>query len=301
MRFFEKPCILYKDVVILEKRIWPMWKKSLWMGLLSAIFVAASVLLLLQLNGTHREVNQSATPTIFIHGYRGTDRSLHGMIRRFDQKYDWATDALTVKVSPTGDISVKGTYNGKQADNPLINIVFADNRATVTQQSLWTKKVMRYLEDHYDVTKFNAVGHSMGGGAWVSYLASYANNPDYPEVEKIVFLAVPFYPEEYVNGDQEVDLQNASAIHTKFAKQMEQKLKTTTRIMIIGGNLEDGSNSDGEVKIDSVMYGKKLFANQYVEAHTLTGPTAKHSNMHELPVVDEYVAKFLWGFKESTK
>ncbi|WP_430534104.1 alpha/beta fold hydrolase [Listeria rocourtiae] len=277
-----------------------MWKKSLWMGLLSAIFVVAAILLLIQLNGAHREVSQSATPTIFIHGYRGTDRSLHGMIRRFDQQYDWATDALTVKVSPTGDISVKGSYDEKRADNPLINVVFADNRATVTQQSLWTKKVMRYLQDHYNVTKFNAVGHSMGGGAWVSYLASYANKPDYPEVQKIVFLAVPFYPEEYVNGDQEVDLINANAIHTKFAKQMEQRLKSTTEIMIIGGNLEDGSNSDGEVKIDSVMYGKELFKNQYVEAHTLTGPTAKHSNMHELPVVDQYVAKFLWGFKEST-
>ncbi|MBC1473536.1 alpha/beta hydrolase [Listeria grandensis] len=277
-----------------------MWKKSLWMGLLSAIFVAGSIFVLLQLNGTHQKVNQSTTPTIFIHGYRGTDRSLHGMIRRFDQKYDWATDALTVKVSPTGDISVKGTYS-KKADNPLINIVFADNRATVTQQSLWTKKVMRYLEDTYDIKKFNAVGHSMGGGAWVSYLSSYANNPDYPEVQKIVFLAVPFYPEEYVNGDQEVDLENANAIHTKFAKQMEKRLKTTTEIMIIGGNLEDGSNSDGEVKIDSVMYGQKLFSNQYVEAHTLTGPTAKHSNMHELPVVDNYVAKFLWGFKGSVK
>lgn len=68
--------------------------------------------------------------------------------------------------------------------------------------------------------------------------------------------------------------------------------------MIIGGNLEDGTNSDGEVKIDSVMYGKELFTNQYVETHTLTGPTATHSNMHESPVVDNYVAKFLWGFKE---
>ncbi|MBC1434591.1 alpha/beta fold hydrolase [Paenilisteria rocourtiae] len=277
-----------------------MWKKSLWMGLLSAIFVAVAILLLIQLKGAHHEVNQSATPTIFIHGYRGTDRSLHGMIRRFDQQYNWATDALTVKVSPTGDISVKGSYDGKQADNPLINVIFADNRATVTQQSLWTKKVMRYLQDHYNVTKFNAVGHSMGGGAWVSYLASYANKPDYPEVQKIVFLAVPFYPEEYVNGDQEVDLINANAIHAKFAKQMEQRLKSTTEIMIIGGNLEDGSNSDGEVNIDSVMYGKELFKNQYVEAHILTGPTAKHSNMHELPLVDQYVAKFLWGFKEST-
>ncbi|MBC2239112.1 alpha/beta fold hydrolase [Listeria booriae] len=274
-----------------------MWKKSLWMGFLSAIFVAASVLILIQLHGTYPKVNQGATPTIFIHGYRGTDRSLHGMIRRFDQKYDWATDALTVKVSPTGDISVKGTYPNDK-DNPLINVVFADNRATVTQQSLWTKKVLRYLQDTYKVTKFNAVGHSMGGGAWVSYLASYANKPNYPEVQKIVFLAVPFYPEEYVNGDQEVDLDNASMIHTKFAKQMEDRLTSSTQILIIGGNLEDGSNSDGEVKIDSVMYGKKLFTNQEVETLTLTGPTAKHSNMHELPVVDNYVAKFLWGFKE---
>lgn len=32
---------------------------------------------------------------------------------------------------------------------------------------------MSYLQQNYAIKKFNAVGHSMGGGAWVSYLASY--------------------------------------------------------------------------------------------------------------------------------
>lgn len=48
------------------------------------------------------------------------------MIRRFDQKYDWGTESLTVNVSPDGEISTTGTYNKKEK-NPLINIVFEDN------------------------------------------------------------------------------------------------------------------------------------------------------------------------------
>ncbi|WP_099223296.1 alpha/beta fold hydrolase [Listeria costaricensis] len=273
-----------------------MLKRLIFAGLVPLLCVVGAIYCIFQMEPQVKAVSSSNIPTIFIHGYRGTDRSLHGMIRRFDQKYDWGTDALKVSVSPTGEISTTGSYS-KTAKNPLINIVFEDNRATITQQSMWTKKVMLYLQDHYDIRQFNAVGHSMGGGAWVAYLASYEKNPDYPQVNKIVFLAVPFYPEEYVNGDEEVDIKNANEVHAKFASQMSKNLPENVKILIIGGNLDDGSDSDGEVKIDSVLYGKKLFTKQEVETHVIHGPEATHSNMHELTAVDKYVGPFLFGQK----
>ncbi|MBC1717396.1 alpha/beta hydrolase [Listeria welshimeri] len=258
--------------------------------------LVGAIFILFTINTTYPKAANDSIPTIFIHGYRGTDRSLHGMIRRFDQKYDWATESLTVNVSPDGDISTTGTYN-KNEKNPLINIVFEDNRATLSQQSMWTKKVMSYLQKNYNIKKFNAVGHSMGGGAWVAYLASYEKNKSYPQVNKIVFLAVPFYPEEYVNGDQQVDIKNANNVHAKFADKMAKVLPKNTEIMIVGGNLEDGSNSDGEVKLDSVLYGQKLFAHQKVVTHVIKGSKATHSSMHESALVDKYVGQFLWGQK----
>lgn len=48
-------------------------------------------------------------------------------------------------------------------------------------------------------------------------------------------------------------------MYVKFVEKMVKVLFNNIEIMIIGGNLEDGLNSDGEVKLDSVLYGEKLF------------------------------------------
>lgn len=76
--------------------------------------LVGAIFILLTINTTYPKAANESIPTIFIHGYRGTDRSLHGMIRRFDQKYDWGTESLTVNVSPDGKISTTGTYNKKK-------------------------------------------------------------------------------------------------------------------------------------------------------------------------------------------
>lgn len=76
--------------------------------------LVGAIFILLTINTTYPKAANDSIPTIFIHGYRGTDRSLHGMIRRFDQKYHWGTESLTVNVSPDGKISTTGTYNKKE-------------------------------------------------------------------------------------------------------------------------------------------------------------------------------------------
>ncbi|EUJ27579.1 hypothetical protein LMUR_08574 [Listeria grayi FSL F6-1183] len=89
---------------------------------------------------------------MFIHGYAGNDRSFHGMIRRFSEKYHWGTESLHIRVDTSGKLHTQGSYP-TDAKNPLINIVFDDNRASIAQQSAWTKKAMRYLKKHYAIKK----------------------------------------------------------------------------------------------------------------------------------------------------
>lgn len=101
--------------------------------------LVGAIFILLTINTSYPKAANDSIPTIFIHGYRGTDRSLHGMIRRLDQKYDWGTETLTVNVSPDGNISTTGTYD-KSAKNPLINIVFEDNRALCLNNRCGQKK-----------------------------------------------------------------------------------------------------------------------------------------------------------------
>ncbi|MBC1420128.1 alpha/beta hydrolase [Listeria fleischmannii] len=271
-----------------------MIKRILLAYLVPILCVGGAIFSLIALNPTRPEAVNTKIPTIFIHGYHGTDRSLHGMIRRFDQKYHVATDSMIVHVSKIGEISTEGEYN-PNAKNPLINVVFDNNRATITQQAMWMKKVMSYLQKHEDITKFNAVAHSMGGGVWEAYLASYSKDPAYPSINKIVFLAVPLYPEEYINGDEQVDIRNEQEVHANFAERMAKVLPKNIPVLIIAGDLNDGTKSDGEVKVDSVLYGKKLFQSQKVETHVIKGPEASHSNMHELPAVDHYIIPFLFG------
>ncbi|WP_088809108.1 MULTISPECIES: alpha/beta hydrolase [Listeria] len=271
-----------------------MMKRIFLAYLVPILCVVGAIFSLIQLNPVRPEAVSTGVPTIFIHGYHGTDRSLHGMIRRFDQKYHVATDAMIVHVSKIGEISTEGEYNSS-AKNPLINVVFDNNRATITQQAMWMKKVMAYLQKHQHITKFNAVAHSMGGGVWEAYLASYSKDPNYPTINKVVFLAVPLYPEEYINGDEQVDIRNEEKVHSNFAARMAKVLPENIPILIIAGNIEDGTNSDGEVKVDSVLYGKTLFKNQKVTTHVIEEPDATHSNMHELPAVDKQVIPFLFG------
>ncbi|WP_167629753.1 alpha/beta hydrolase [Listeria valentina] len=277
-----------------------MFKRILFAGILPCLCVVIALFALTQLNDSHEEMENQQIPSVFIHGYKGTDRSLHGMIRRFDQKYHWGTDSLVIRVSASGKITESGHYR-KSAKNPLINVVFENNRASLTQQALWTKKVMLFLKQQHGIMKFNAIGHSMGGGAFISYLAAYEKNENYPQVNKIVFLGVPFYPEEYINGEESVTLKNAPMIHTKFAKKMAKILPKDIQIMIVGGDILDGTvsdggtASDGVVSLSSVLYGKQLFTEQPLKVHIVKGREATHTNLHELPQIDAYIGHFLFS------
>lgn len=128
-----------------------MFKRILFVGIIPILCIIVALFSLSQFNSSYENVKNESIPSIFIHGYNGTDRSLHGMIRRFDQKYHFGTDTLVIRVSRSGEISTSGSYD-KIAKNPLINVVFENNSATITQQALWTKKsydlFKRALSDH---------------------------------------------------------------------------------------------------------------------------------------------------------
>lgn len=76
---------------------------------------------------------------------------------------------------------------------------------------------------------------------------------------------------------------------------MAKILPKDIQIMIIGGDLLDGTASDGVVSLASVLYGKQLFTEQPLEVHILKGKQATHTNLHELPQIDDYIGHFLFS------
>lgn len=123
-----------------------MLKRFSFTILIPLLLVGASAFILIKMQPAPLKVTNRHIPTVFIHGYAGNDRSFHGMIRRFSEKYHWGTESLHIRVDTSGKLHTQGSYP-TDAKNPLINIVFDDNRASIAQQSAWTKKAMRYLKN----------------------------------------------------------------------------------------------------------------------------------------------------------
>lgn len=244
--------------------------------------------------------NQTAVPTLFIHGYEGTEGSFKGMLSRFEAS-SWGKKVLTVTVQTDGSVSETGDWQN-QLDNPLIQVLFADNKNNEWNQADWIKAVLSYLNEMHQIDEVNLVGHSMGGVSSFRYLITYGNDNSLPMVNKFVAIGAPF--NDFVSGNEEQSLdtlnQNgplvASERYSEFTAGIQDYPKAAKMLNIVG-DLQDGSDGDGEVPIRSgLAIGYLMQANgiDYRE-EIITGPQAQHSQLHENTQVDKLVADFLWG------
>lgn len=244
--------------------------------------------------------NQTAVPTLFIHGYGGTAGSFNGMLSRFEEN-SWGKNELTLTVQPDGIISEIGEWKN-ESNNPMIQVLFADNKNNEWNQAEWIKDVLTYLKTVYQINEVNLVGHSMGGVSSFRYLVTYRNDKTLPIVNNFVAIGAPF--NDFVSGNEEQLLnelnQNGPLVtserYSDFTTRIKQYPRMTKMLNIIG-DLQDGSEGDGTVSMRSgLSIGYLMQTNELnYREEIVTGSQASHSQLHENTQVDELVADFIWS------
>lgn len=250
---------------------------------------------------TKEKETQSTTPTLFFHGYSGTVNSFKGMIQRLESSESGKKE-LTLTVDVNGNVQAEGELS-KEADNPMIQVLFVDNKNNEWNQTEWIKDCLSYLQQTYGINQVNLVGHSMGGVSGLRYLATYGQDQTLPKVDKFVAIAAPFNDFEENNGQSISDeLANGPAIASSRYQDYQRligNVPTTTQILLIAGQVSETDLSDGTVPLSSALavYALLKQHGNQVEEKVITGENVTHSMLHENKEVDAFTRQFLWNMK----
>lgn len=239
-------------------------------------------------------------PTLYIHGYGGSANSTNAMIAA-DERSGKATKVLTATVSSTGDVTYAGKWQESEK-NPIIQVVFKRSDAQIPEEGKWIGKIADYLQKTYKIKDINIVAHSMGGSAAV-YWAESVRTKSSPKLDKFVPIAVPINGVLGMNEEANKNtlLKNEEP-KTKSANYQSyyanrKKFPSNTKVFVIYGDIDDGSNSDTAVSIVSARSMDYLLKDQVSSYKELkiTGPDAQHSKLHSNAKVDKAAIQFLWG------
>ncbi|MCI2171689.1 alpha/beta fold hydrolase [Schleiferilactobacillus perolens] len=254
-----------------KKRRWP--KVVGWLaGVTGILAVSGTLWWQNQLNVLrHLKVPQERVATVFIPGYNSNSWTFSPMIQRFD-RYGIATDAMTIQVASNGRLTVTQKARLNQR-NPLINIIFADARNPEKQIGQLDTIMTRLYQD-YGIHQVNLVGHSMGGFLAFRYL-THRQAGKQPAVKRFVNIASGGARDDSDFADTPRDLQ----------------------VLAIGGDIWN-MNSDWQVSLASVQHFvrqvKPLAASAKLSVIHGSPLTAYHSALHQNPVVDQQIARFLF-------
>lgn len=244
------------------------------------------------------ELIKSVQPTLFLHGYQGTENSLKNMMTDFE-KQGIAQRSRVIRVSASGEVREEET--GALKDNPMIQVLFEDNQNNEWNQAEWIANVLRYLKEHGGVSQVKLVGHSMGGVSSLRYLTAYGQDLDLPQVTKVVTLGAPFNEFiELAEGETVDSVVNEGPVtfSERFAEYQQNiaNVPQTTQFLLIAGDLDDGTSSDGMVPTESAVAVAQLLRGNgnSVARNVYHGAKAQHSQLHENQEVDKEVADFLW-------
>lgn len=249
---------------------------------------------------SHVAASPAIVPTLFLHGYKGSERSFSTMLERMDQQ-QWGTKTLVCFVNKKGRVSFKGSIP-ENVENPFIQVIFENNRAKLSDQTKWLQEVMKQLKDRYHIQEINLVGHSMGGLALTNYLQTTVDKDLYPKALKLVTIGSPFGGidrEDYFNvnyGDALIDLHPNSAALQQLLKN-KSAFPSDVSVLSIAGVMNNPLAGDGLVSLESALFNQYLVNRDQYTENVITDLAATHSGLHEMESVDQLIAEFLWGNK----
>ncbi|KRK97726.1 hypothetical protein FD04_GL000695 [Secundilactobacillus odoratitofui DSM 19909 = JCM 15043] len=294
------------------------WLISALIGFFIILILVGSAAVIRQRRAAYLKANYqfNSTPTIFVHGWTGGQKSEVKMVQAAESSHI-ATHKMTIRVRTNGTLKIHGHLT-KHMKNPIVEVIFNNNRAGEIQDAMWLKTIMRRLKTTYHIKNYNAVGHSMGAYAWTYYNLLVGNNKAYPTLQKAVLIAGPY--DGIINNhklnqpttpplsrlwDDGPNLMQSAAngkpsiIRPEFKKlwRLRNNFPAQAHVLNIYGNLQDGSHSDGVITMPSARSLGYLLKNRVAsyQEYQVQGPTAQHSKLHENnPFVDDALIDYLW-------
>lgn len=245
----------------------------------------------------------SDVPTLFLHGFGGDADSMKPMIKSITAaKLGTETEIIHVRANDT--LATSGTLTAKN-NNPLINVVFDDStNGNPAHNATVLRAIIEKLHHQYHFKQFNVVAHSMGNSTLAEYLLANANDPDLPTLNK--YVAIASISNSFIGGNS----GNTKASESPLLKTGEPTIKSTmfthleklhttfpqaAHVLNIFGNLDNGSNSDGRVPINSAQSLKYLTSpGASYQQHEYHGAAAQHSKLKRNPQVEKAVMRFLF-------
>ncbi|MCD2255541.1 alpha/beta hydrolase [Agrilactobacillus fermenti] len=239
-------------------------------------------------------------PTIFVHGFRGglntTEKMVEAAIDYTNQQ-----DFLRVIVDWRGRIRYQGTWTTNE--NPIIQIIFEENIASMRMHSRWLELVLPTLKKRYGFKKFNAVGHSVGATALLNCLLENHDDPMFPTLNKVILVAGPFNGVIALGDIPNINqltlsgrpmLMNMHYLYWFFHKN---EFPRDAKVLNIYGNTDTGFNTDKYITVNSarsINYLLRDTASIYheIEVH---GTSGEHSVMHDDPKVLYIINNFLFN------
>lgn len=240
-------------------------------------------------------------PTLMIHGFRGTERSMAYMIKRFESN-GWGTHMQTCIVNNDGTLQWSRTKKAKFGSIPLIHVVFTNNTASLKQQGKWVAHIAEVIGNQYKTREINVIAHSMGGLAALKYITDSPPSA-YPKVKKLVTLGTPAAGldmkdliNQYPNAKKDeaapasIDLQVGSSalkdLHQKFVHINQYDVN----IFSVAGNSEKMGKTIGD---GTVTENSALFLRGFSERVKIASFPVSHFDLHESLVIDHAVYGFV--------
>lgn len=256
------------------------------------------------LSETEKEtaIDYTSTPTVFIHGAGGGKYSFGGMIKRFE-KQEIATKSLVITVASNGQILTDAdrTSDSFSDNNPMVQVLFEDNRNNEWEQAAWIKSVLVFLQQEYGVKEVNLVGHSMGGISGFRYLLQDGRNNELPSIKKFIAIGSPFNEFLDTLNNQTLDNLLANGPSEKSERYIlyeneQAGMPIDVDVCLIAGKISDEDLSDKTVPLSSALAINSMVQQNGnpISVEVIEGKGANHSGLHENSDVDTRVSKFLW-------
>lgn len=295
-----------------------MKKKNFWLTLVGVVLVAVIAIggyFLHDQRQTYEvqdvrpiKVVSNNTPTFFFHGWGSSYHAEEKMVAAF-RRAGVTKNVMRVNVTANGRVIMHGKLSRK-AKNPIVMVNFNDNKLSKysdnyvqgyeTAGAMYVHNAIRAVTQKYGFDRVNIVAHSMGNLETAYYFKKYGNM-----IPVMHFISMAGHYDGIVGVNDE---PNRLKINAKTGKpsRMEPEyrgllsLRSTfprnTRVLNIFGNLEDGTNSDGDVSVNSARSLRYLVgsrAKSYREL-MIRGKAAQHSRLHNNRQVNEAIMNFLW-------
>ncbi|SHH12737.1 MULTISPECIES: alpha/beta fold hydrolase [Virgibacillus] len=228
-------------------------------------------------------------PTLFVHGYKGTENSFGFMLQRFEHEYKWGNKALIYYVTKQGEVKKYQPRLGEE--KPLyVQVIFENNRASFEMTSSWLANVLKDMQQTYGVDDVNIVGHSMGGIVSLEYMKQFQGK-SYPSVHRFVAVGSPFdgiYSEEYFRIHHDPAATDLRPNSKALQHLRERSFPNHTKVLSIS------STGDIVAVPESVRAIRKMVPNQQLTEIVIDDNVLGHSDLHESRRVDRYIYEFLW-------